>query len=62
MAANLARAKRRTVIWLSFQECTGCLATLLRSFSGLMWPNLPKGIVLLLSGLTLAALIGLLVR
>jgi len=33
MAANLARAKRRSVIWLSFQECTGCLETLLRSSS-----------------------------
>jgi hydrogenase small subunit len=33
MAANLSRAKRRSVIWLSFQECTGCLETLLRSSS-----------------------------
>ena len=33
MAANLARAKRCSVIWLSFQECTGCLETLLRSSS-----------------------------
>jgi hydrogenase small subunit len=33
MAANLAKAKRRSVIWLSFQECTGCLETLLRSSS-----------------------------
>ncbi len=33
MAANLAAAKRRSVIWLSFQECTGCLETLLRSSS-----------------------------
>jgi hydrogenase small subunit len=33
MAANLASAKRRSVIWLSFQECTGCLETLLRSSS-----------------------------
>ena len=33
MAANLARARRRSVIWLSFQECTGCLETLLRSSS-----------------------------
>ncbi len=31
MAANLARARRQSVIWLSFQECTGCLETLLRS-------------------------------
>ena len=31
MAANLAKARRRSVIWLSFQECTGCLETLLRS-------------------------------
>jgi hydrogenase small subunit len=33
MAANLAKATRRSVIWLSFQECTGCLETLLRSSS-----------------------------
>jgi hydrogenase small subunit len=33
MAANLAKAKRRSVIWLSFQECTGCVETLLRSSS-----------------------------
>jgi hydrogenase small subunit len=33
MAANLAIAKRQSVIWLSFQECTGCLETLLRSSS-----------------------------
>ena len=31
MADNLAKAKRQSVIWLSFQECTGCLETLLRS-------------------------------
>lgn len=31
MAENLAKAKRQSVIWLSFQECTGCLETLLRS-------------------------------
>ena len=31
MAASLARARRQSVIWLSFQECTGCLETLLRS-------------------------------
>ena len=33
MAANLAKAKRRSLIWLSFQECTGCVETLLRSSS-----------------------------
>jgi hydrogenase small subunit len=33
MADNLAAAKRQSVIWLSFQECTGCLETLLRSES-----------------------------
>ena len=33
MAANLAKARRRSVIWLSFQECTGCVETLLRSSS-----------------------------
>ena len=31
MAANLAGAKRRSVIWLSVQDCTGCLETLLQS-------------------------------
>ena len=31
MAANLASAKRRSVIWLSVQDCTGCLETLLQS-------------------------------
>jgi hydrogenase small subunit len=31
MADNLAKAKRQSVIWLSFQECTGCQETLLRS-------------------------------
>jgi hydrogenase small subunit len=31
MAENLAKARRQSVIWLSFQECTGCLETLLRS-------------------------------
>jgi hydrogenase small subunit len=33
MADNLAAAKRQSVIWLTFQECTGCLETLLRSDS-----------------------------
>ncbi len=33
MAANLAQARRQSVIWLSFQECTGCLETLLRTSS-----------------------------
>jgi hydrogenase small subunit len=33
MATNLAAARRQSVIWLSFQECTGCLETLLRSAS-----------------------------
>jgi hydrogenase small subunit len=33
MAENLAKARRQSVIWLSFQECTGCLETLLRSSS-----------------------------
>jgi hydrogenase small subunit len=31
MAANLAQARRQSVIWLSFQECSGCLETLLRA-------------------------------
>lgn len=33
MAENLARAKRRSVIWLSIQDCTGCLEALLQSSS-----------------------------
>jgi hydrogenase small subunit len=33
MAENLAQSRRQSVIWLSFQECTGCLETLLRSAS-----------------------------
>ena len=36
MAAGLAKARRQAVIWLSFQECTGCTESLTRSFS----PNL----------------------
>lgn len=33
MADGLARARRQSVIWLSFQECTGCTESLTRSFS-----------------------------
>ncbi|HEX9626683.1 MAG TPA: hydrogenase small subunit [Acidiferrobacterales bacterium] len=33
MAAALAQAKRPSVIWLSFQECTGCTESLTRSHS-----------------------------
>jgi hydrogenase small subunit len=33
MADGLARARRQAVIWLSFQECTGCTESLTRSFS-----------------------------
>ncbi len=33
MAENLAAARRQSVIWLSFQECTGCFETLLRTDS-----------------------------
>ena len=33
MAEGLARARRQAVIWLSFQECTGCTESLTRSFS-----------------------------
>ncbi|MCB9993372.1 MAG: hydrogenase small subunit [Hyphomicrobiaceae bacterium] len=33
MAQALADAKRQSVIWLSFQECTGCTESLTRSFS-----------------------------
>src|SRR5512132_237652 len=31
VAAELAAAKRPSVIWLHLQECTGCTETLLRS-------------------------------
>ena len=33
MADALAKARRQSVIWLSFQECTGCTESLTRSFS-----------------------------
>ena len=33
MADALAKAHRRSVIWLSFQECTGCTESLTRSFN-----------------------------
>ncbi len=33
IAQALAAAKRRSVIWLSFQECTGCTESILRSHS-----------------------------
>lgn len=33
MAEALAKARRQSVIWLSFQECTGCTESLTRSFS-----------------------------
>jgi hydrogenase small subunit len=33
MAQALAGARRQSVIWLSFQECTGCTESLTRSFS-----------------------------
>ncbi|MFZ2100398.1 MAG: hydrogenase small subunit, partial [Oricola sp.] len=33
MAQALANARRQSVIWLSFQECTGCTESLSRSFS-----------------------------
>lgn len=33
MADVLVQAKRQSVIWLSFQECTGCSESLTRSFS-----------------------------
>ena len=32
-AEGLARAKRQSVIWLSFQECTGCTESITRSHS-----------------------------
>jgi hydrogenase small subunit len=33
MAAGLAETRRLSVIWLSFQECTGCTESLTRSYS-----------------------------
>lgn len=33
LAEGLAKARRQAVIWLSFQECTGCIESLTRSFS-----------------------------
>ncbi len=33
MAEGLAKARRQAVIWLSFQECTGCTESLTRSFN-----------------------------
>jgi hydrogenase small subunit len=33
IAQGLAQARRQAVIWLSFQECTGCTESLTRSFS-----------------------------
>ncbi len=33
MAAAIGNARRQSVIWLSFQECTGCTESLTRSFS-----------------------------
>lgn len=33
MADGLAKARRQSAIWLSFQECTGCTESLARSFS-----------------------------
>jgi len=33
IAASLEKARRPSVIWLSFQECTGCTESLTRSFS-----------------------------
>ncbi len=33
IAENLAKARRQSVIWLSFQECTGCTESITRSYS-----------------------------
>ncbi|MDE2295628.1 MAG: hydrogenase small subunit [Gammaproteobacteria bacterium] len=33
LAEGLANARRQSVIWLSFQECTGCTESLTRSFA-----------------------------
>ena len=45
MADALAKSHRQSVIWLSFQECTGCTESLTRSFS----PNLEDIIFNLIS-------------
>jgi len=45
MAQALAGARRQSVIWLSFQECTGCTESLTRSFS----PSLEEMIFNLIS-------------
>ncbi len=43
IAAALEQARRPSVIWLSFQECTGCTESLTRSHSptveGLIFPS-----------------------
>lgn len=42
IAAALESAKRPSVIWLSFQECTGCAESLTRSHSPKNWTiNIP---------------------
>jgi hydrogenase small subunit len=33
MAQSLAQARRQSVIWMSYQECTGCIESLTRSFN-----------------------------
>jgi hydrogenase small subunit len=33
MADSLAQARRQSVIWMAYQECTGCLESLTRSFA-----------------------------
>ena len=45
MADALAKSHRQSVIWLSFQECTGCTESLTRSFS----PNIEDIIFNLIS-------------
>jgi hydrogenase small subunit len=45
MAQALSAARRQSVIWLSFQECTGCTESLTRSFS----PSLEEMIFNLIS-------------
>lgn len=33
MAANLAQSRRQSVIWMAYQECTGCIESLTRSYT-----------------------------
>jgi hydrogenase small subunit len=36
MAESLAQARRQSVIWMSYQECTGCIESLTRSYAPIL--------------------------